>query len=109
LQIQLRNFRIQRFLILTITTMRKFALLLTIGLFLSATTANASDGGKAAKTTGKKAHCTCSHKTATAAKGCCPGGATAKCPKGSCAKHASATGTTNSSSTTAPKTAAAKS
>ena len=65
--------------------MRKFALLLTIGLFLSASTAMACDGDKTTKTKGKKHHCTCTHKASTtAAKASCAAGATAKASKGCC-------------------------
>jgi hypothetical protein len=88
--------------------MRKFALLLTIGLFLSAATANASDGDKGANTTGKVTHSTSTHKSATVAKRGCSPGTAAKCPKGACAKKGCAAGTANSNSKSSTKTAAAR-
>ena len=74
--------------------MRKLALLLTIGLFLNATTANACDGTKTATKShkGKKtAVCTgkCSgHCTATAAKSA---SGKAGCSNPNCAKHGNCT------------------
>jgi hypothetical protein len=66
--------------------MRKFALLLTIGLFLSAATANANDGTKTISKSHKgKKTCVCHGKCskATAAKGSAAKGACTdpKCTK----------------------------
>ncbi len=68
--------------------MRKLALLLALGLFLGATSANACDGGKTASRShkGKK---TCQCSKATAAKSCNKANCShAKCKSGHCKAHA---------------------
>jgi hypothetical protein len=81
--------------------MRKITLLLTLGLFLSATAANACDGEKAAKTTKSKKATAAACKGMTAAEmkksGCCAHGAkateasaTSATGKAACAAKASA-------------------
>jgi hypothetical protein len=81
------------------TAMRKITLLLTLGLFLSATAANACDGEKATKTgKSKKA-------TAAACKEMknCKGMTTAEMKKSGCCAHgAKATETSATSATSKP-------
>jgi len=87
--------------------MRKLILLLTIGLFMSATAANACDGDKATTAKGKKASALCAKHasmkkgkcTMTAAQmkksGCCMHGATAS--MAGCPEHASKASMTTAS------------